>query len=77
MIILAAFKSILSQSRYSLEPKKTAEGLRAPPDPPALLTLAMLTFLLIMFTSGIISIFYLILFPAGFSGRHLGHNKTA
>ena len=29
-----------------------------------------------MFTPGIMSAFYLILFPAGFSEIHPGHNKT-
>ena len=67
-LFLTAFKSILSQSRCSLEPKNflrgalppkcPAEGLRLPPSPPALLTLAKLAFLLIMFAPGIISIFF-------------------
>ena len=59
---------ILSQSRCSLEPKKT-------PDPLALLTLAMIAFLLIMFTPGIMSVFYLILIPASFSDIHPCYNK--
>ena len=40
-----------------------------PPDPVAPLTLS---FPLIMFAFGIIFVFYLILFPAGFSDIHLG-----
>ena len=60
--ILAAFKSILSQSRCSLElknflsgsplPKPPAEGHRVPSDPAALLILAALAFPLIIFTVG-------------------------
>ena len=78
-IILAAFKSFLSQSRCSLKPKKflktPTEGVRAPPDP--LLTLATLAFLLIIFTCGIMPVFYPILVPAMFFDIHPGHNKTA
>ena len=43
-------------------------------DPPALLTLATLAFPLIMFATGIISVFYL-MFPDGFNDIHPGHNK--
>ena len=87
VIIVVAFNSVLSQTRCSLEPRKCLRGqstlnllLRGseyPGVPPALLMLATLAFLLIMFTCGIIFVFYLILFPAGFSDIHLGHNKTA
>ena len=38
--------------------------------------LATLAFLLIMFTPGIIPVFYLILFPAGFSDTHPGQKTT-
>ena len=41
-----------------------------------LLTLTMLAFPLIIFTPGIMSVFYLMLIPAGFSDIHPGHNKT-
>ena len=51
-------------------PKSPAEGS----DPPALLKLAGIAFLLIMFAPGIISVFYL-MFPAGFYDIHPGHNK--
>ena len=84
---LTTFKSILSQSRCSLEPKNFLRGLHPlnpllrgsehPPEPPALLTLATIAFPLIMFTAGIISVFYLTLFPAGFPNIHPGHNKMA
>ena len=47
------------------------------PDSPALLMLAMLAFPLIMFTSGIISVFDLTLLPAVFCDIHHGHNKKA
>ena len=47
-----------------------------PPDSPAPLTLATPAFPLIMFTSGIISTFYLILLSACFSDIHPGHNET-
>ena len=53
------------------------EVLRVPPEPPVLLMFATLTFLLNMFTLGIMSVFYLIFFPVGFSDIHHGHNKTA
>ena len=43
-------------------------------DPPALLTLATLAFLLIMFAPGIISVFFL-MFPAGFYDIHPVHIK--
>ena len=49
---------------------------RPPPPPPALLTLTAHSFPL-MFTSGTVSIFYLILLPADFSVIHPEHNKTA
>ena len=39
--------------------------------------LVTLAFSLIMFTPWIMSDFYLILFPAGFSTIHPGHEKTA
>ena len=55
-------------------PKTLADGLRAPPTPSTPPTLA---FPLIMFTSGIMFVFYLILFPAGVSHIHPGHNKTS
>ena len=48
-----------------------------PPDCPALLTLATLAFRLIMFTLGIMPVFYLILFTDGFSDIHTRHNKMA
>ena len=80
VIILAAFRPILNQSRCSLKPINFLWGL-CPPDPPApplaLLVLAMLAFLLIMFIYGIISVYYLILYPAGFSDTHLGRIKMA
>ena len=44
-------------------------------DPPALLTLATLAFLLIMFAPGIISVFFL-MFRAGFYDIHPVHDKT-
>ena len=72
----------ISQSRYSLEPKNLLKGLHPlnpllrASDPPALLMLATLAFLLIMFSPGIISVFFLI-FPAGFYDIHPVHNKTA
>ena len=47
------------------------------PRPAAPLALTMLAFLLIMFTPEIMSVFYLILFPTGFSDIHRGHNKMA
>ena len=55
-----------------------AGELRAATDrpPPALLTLTAHSFPL-MFTSGTVSIFYLILLPADFSVIHPEHNKTA
>ena len=67
IIFLTTFKSFLSQSRCTLQPKHyhigqvlcplvpLLGGLRAPPDPLVLLALAMLAFLLIIFTSGIMS----------------------
>ena len=45
-------------------------------DPPVLLLPAKLVFLLIMFTPGIMPVFYLVLFSAGFSDMHHGHNET-
>ena len=57
-------------------PKSLAEGFRVPPAPPALSASATLAFPLIMFTPGIMYVFYLILFPAGFYDIHPGHNKT-
>ena len=69
----------MSQFRCSLDPKNflrglcPAEGLRASTTP---LMPATLAFLLIMFTPGIIFVFYLILFPAGFSDIYPGHNKA-
>ena len=65
--------------RAALPPKTPAEGLRAPPPPPdapAPLTLDMLTFLLIMFTPEIISVFRLILISADFSDIYPRYNKT-
>ena len=53
------------------------EGLRVSPGSPAPLTLTTLAFLLITFTPGIMSVFYLILFPASFSDKHPGHNNMA
>ena len=86
VIVSATSKSISSQSRCFLEPKTFLRGLSPvklplrgsehPPDHPAPFTLTMLAFLL-MFISGIMSVFYLILFLAGFSDTHPGHNKTA
>ena len=78
-LISGLFKSILSQSRYSLELKNSPllRGSEHPPDPSVLLTLATLAFPLIMFTTGIMYVFYLILFLAGFSDMHPGYNKTA
>ena len=58
-------------------PKTPTNGLNAPPDPPAPFTLAAFAFLLIMCTPGIMSVFYLSLFPARSSDTHPGHNKTA
>ena len=67
LIFFATFKSFLSQSKCTLQPKHyhigqvlcplvpLLAGLRPPPDPPVFLVLAMLAFLLIMFTSGIMS----------------------
>ena len=77
-LILGAFKSILSQSRCSSEPKvfSLLRGSECPPDPLALLMLTTLAFLLIMFTPGIMYVFYLILFPADFSDIHPRYNKT-
>ena len=46
------------------------------PDHPAPLTFDTLAFPWSMFTSGIISVFYIILFPTGFSNIHLQHYKT-
>ena len=48
-----------------------------PPRPLALLTLTRLAFVLVMFTPGIMSVFYLNLFPAVFSDIHPGHNRKA
>ena len=82
VLISTAFKSILSQPRCSLEPKKFFRGvcplnpLLRGPEHPVLLTLATLVFLMIMFAPGIMSVFYL-MFPAGFYDIHPGHNKTA
>ena len=65
VLISTAFKSILSQSRCSLEPKNflrelhPLNALLRVSDPPALLTLTTLAFPLIMFAPGIISVFYL------------------
>ena len=68
VVILATFKSILSWSRCSLGPKNFLTGasplkppLRGsehshPTQPPAPLKVAMLAFLLIMFTRGIMSV---------------------
>ena len=67
LIFFATFKSFLSQSKCTLQPKHyhigqvlcplvpLLAGLRPPPDPLVFLVLAMLAFLLIMFTSGIMS----------------------
>ena len=80
--ILVAFKSVLSQSRcsYSLKCNPCCRPHSTPLYPSALLTFVMSAFLLIMFTPGIMSVFYLILFPAGFFfffffDIHLGHVK--
>ena len=60
-----------SKFSYGAPPRKSpAEGS----DPPTLLELAIVAFLLIMFAPGIISVFYL-MFPAGFYDIHPGHNK--
>ena len=66
----------MSQSRCSLEPFFSPdEGLRAPlQNPPVPLILATLASPVITFNPGIMSVFYLILFPAGFSDIHLAHN---
>ena len=79
---LTTFKSILSQSKQNflrglhlLNP--LLRGSEHSPEPPALLTLATIGFPLIMFTAGIISVFYLTLFPAGFPDILPGHNKMA
>ena len=61
----------------TLSPKTHAEELRAPPDDPVLLVLTVLAFPLIMITIGIMPVFYLILFLAGFCDIHPGHNKVA
>ena len=55
-------------------PKSPAEGFRAPPTQ---LKPATPAFPLIMFIPGIMYIFYLILFLAGFSDIHPGHKKTS
>ena len=47
-----------------------------PPGPPTPLTLATPAFPLIVFTPGIMPVFYLILLPAVFSDIHPGHNNT-
>ena len=81
-LFLTAFKSFLSLSRCSLEPKNFLRGLHPlnallkGSDPPALLTLATLAFPLIMFAPGIISIFFL-MFPAGFFDMHPVYIKAA
>ena len=64
-------------SLQSLGYLDSAEWLTMPPDCPALLTLATLGFRLIMFTLGIMPVFYLILFSDGFSDIHTRHNKMA
>ena len=72
---------ILSQSRCPSRPKNVLRGLHPlnpllrRSEPPALITLATLAFLLIMLTPGIISVFYL-MFQAGFYDIHPGHNKN-
>ena len=69
------FKPILMLGRalkFSPPPKSPAEGHRALPVP---LKLATIAFLLIMFTPGIMSVFHLIFFLAGFSDIHPGHNR--
>ena len=48
-----------------------------PPGPPTLLMLATVAFLLFMFTPGVMSGLYLILFPAGFSDIYPGYNNMA
>ena len=80
-------KSILSQSRCSLEPKDFLRGLypvicplrssKYPSDPPAPLRFAILAFLLIMFIPGTMFVYFPILFSTGFSEINPGHNKTA
>ena len=60
-------KKLIKNSRTSFKNFPLLRVSECPPDPPALLMLATLAFLLIMFTSGIMYVFYLILFPAGFS----------
>ena len=47
-----------------------------PPGSPPLLTLSTLAFPLITFTPGIMPVFYLILFQAGFSDMQPGHNTA-
>ena len=74
-ICLSQFRCLLEPKNFLRghhPPKSPAEGLRASPTP---LVPATLAFLLIMFTPGIMYVFYLILFLAGFSDIHPGHNK--
>ena len=79
--ISTAFKSILSQSKCSLEPKYFLRGLcplnplLRGSEPSASIMVVTLAFPLIMFAPGIISVFYL--FPAGFYDIYPGHNKMA
>ena len=84
VIISASFKSILSQSRCSLEPKNFLKEfcplkplMRGSEDPQTPSSFDdLFGFPLIMFTHGFMSIFDVILLSAGFPDIHPGHNKT-